>query len=160
MDITCCRNEREFLLTYTQCTVNRCSITEDLLMIIGYGYSQNAPYHFAQYIPLKEYNNSQLTSEYLVLYCFVGHQWYSITIVTTTRPISVHVMQCRKNLKVENDLYKDGHSDYKIKQVRLLPITSALAYMNKQAFKGALYSYRKSWLNTVCFNYYSHLINL
>ena len=24
--------------------------------------------------------------------------------------------------------------------------------------KGALYSYRKSWLNTVCFNYYNHLI--
>ena len=26
--------------------------------------------------------------------------------------------------------------------------------------KGALYSYRKSWLNTVCFNYYSHVTHL
>ena len=30
----------------------------------------------------------------------------------------------------------------------------------KTILKSALYSYRKSWLNTVCLNYYNHLINM
>ena len=48
------------------------------------------------------------------------------------------------------------HVEYALQRVR-----GKLYSINHlcKTFKGALYSYRKSWLNTDCFNYYSHLIN-
>jgi len=59
-------------------------------------------------------------------------------------------------IKMQNALrihdYLDTIHEYnKEWMVSIEPLTEL------QDIKGALYSYRKSWLNTVCFNYYINM---
>ena len=62
-----------------------------------------------------------------------------------------------KSLFVPVTLHNDIHFKCRVPSFRKILFHIVLLLLEHL---GALYSYRKSWLKTVCFNYYSHLINM